>query len=207
MDPSKAAPPGAPPCLTLAGAPEPRPKPPQGAPRGRWMEGELVGHPTAHAPTTAASREASAASTVVRRRRGERKRRDVMGNCARVGYAGAGVLCHDDSGSSTGGDAGMDAMSLDLLAHTLPSTRDPRDRKSGRLASRAFGRAEAESHRAAHPLRRKPLSRSCLPSWPSARSTSQPAQRSTTPLSLPRPPLPSAESSSSSSRNLSDGKK
>jgi len=168
--------------------------------------GELVGHPTAHAPTTAAS----AASTVVRRRRGERKRRerrDVIGNCARVGYAGAGVLCHDDSGSSTGGDAGMDAMSLDLLAHALPSTRDPRDRKSGRLASRAFGRVEAESHRAAHPLRRKPLPRSCLPSWPSPRSTSQPAQRSTTPLSPPRPPLPSAESSSSSSRNLSDGKK
>ena len=179
---------------------------PQGAPRGKWMEGELVGHPTAHAPTTAASREASAASTVVRRR-GERKRRDVMGNCARVGYAGAGVLCHDDSGSSTGGDAGMDAMSLDLLAHALPSTRDPRDRKSGRLASRAFGRAEAESHRAAHPLRRKPLPRSCLPSWPSPRSTSQPAQRSTTPLSPPCPPLPSVESSSSSSRNLSDGKK
>ena len=185
---------------------------PQGAPRGRWMEerssncGELVGNPTAHAPTTAVSREASAASTVVRRRRGERKR-DVMGNCARVGYAGAGVLCHDDSGSSTGGDAGMDAMLLDLLAHALPSTRDPRDRKSGRLASRAFGRAEAESHRAAHPLRRKPRSRSCLPSWPSPHSTSQPAQRSTTPLSLPRPPLPSAESSSNSSRNLSDGKK
>lgn len=76
--------------------------------------------------------------------REKEERRDVMGNCARVGYAGAGVLCHDDSGSSTGGDAGMDAMSLDLLAHALPSTRDPRDRKSGRLASRAFGRAEAE---------------------------------------------------------------
>ena len=55
---------------------------PQGAPRGRWMEerssncGELVGHPTAHAPMTAASREARVVSTMVRRQYGAKKRRE-----------------------------------------------------------------------------------------------------------------------------------
>ena len=53
-------------------------------------------------------------------------------------------MSHDDPrSSSTGARAGVDALSLDLLAHALAGVRDPRDHKSYRLASRAFARAEA----------------------------------------------------------------
>ncbi|CAD6252656.1 unnamed protein product [Miscanthus lutarioriparius] len=62
-----------------------------------------------------------------------------------------------DSGSSAG--AGVESLSLDLLAHALAGVRDPRDRKSCRLASRAFARAEAASRRAARVLRREALPR------------------------------------------------
>jgi F-box/leucine-rich repeat protein 2/20 len=62
-----------------------------------------------------------------------------------------------DSGSSAG--AGVESLSLDLLAHALAGVRDPRDRKSCRLASRAFARAEAASRRAARVLRREALQR------------------------------------------------
>ena len=66
-------------------------------------------------------------------------------------------MSHDGPGGSAGGGAGVDALSLDLLAHALAGVRDPRDRKSCRLASRAFARAEAASRRAARPLRREAL--------------------------------------------------
>lgn len=63
-------------------------------------------------------------------------------------------MSHDhDSG------AGVESLSLDLLAHALAAVRDPRDRKSCRLASRAFARAEAASRRAARVLRRDALPR------------------------------------------------
>ncbi|XP_066338546.1 F-box/LRR-repeat protein 3-like [Miscanthus floridulus] len=62
-----------------------------------------------------------------------------------------------DSGSSAG--AGVESLSLDLLAHALAGVGDPRDRKSCRLASRAFARAEAASRRAARVLRREALPR------------------------------------------------
>ncbi|CAD6265275.1 unnamed protein product [Miscanthus lutarioriparius] len=53
-------------------------------------------------------------------------------------------MSHDDPGSSSADiGAGVDALSLDLLTHALAGGRDPRDRKSYRLASRAFARAEA----------------------------------------------------------------
>ncbi|CAN6381971.1 unnamed protein product [Urochloa humidicola] len=70
-------------------------------------------------------------------------------------------MSHGESGSSggAGAGAGVDALSLDLLAHALAGVRDPRDRKSCRLASRAFARAEAASRRAARPLRREALPR------------------------------------------------
>ncbi|KAK8448142.1 hypothetical protein SEVIR_8G232300v4 [Setaria viridis] len=69
-------------------------------------------------------------------------------------------MSHDDPGSSSAGaGAGVDALSLDLLAHALAGVRDPRDRKSCRLASRAFARAEAASRRSARPLRREVLPR------------------------------------------------
>ncbi|PWZ25932.1 hypothetical protein Zm00014a_027862 [Zea mays] len=55
--------------------------------------------------------------------------------------------------------AGVETLSLDLLAHALAAVRDPRDRKSCRLASRAFARAEAASRRAARVLRRDALPR------------------------------------------------
>ncbi|OEL16285.1 F-box/LRR-repeat protein 3 [Dichanthelium oligosanthes] len=55
--------------------------------------------------------------------------------------------------------AGVDVLSLDLLAHALAGVLDPRDRKSCRLASRAFARAEAASRRSARPLRREALPR------------------------------------------------
>ncbi|KAL6653739.1 hypothetical protein ACP70R_008663 [Stipagrostis hirtigluma subsp. patula] len=63
-----------------------------------------------------------------------------------------------DSGGG-GGDAGIEALSLDLVAHALAGVRDPRDRKSCRLVSRAFARAEAASRRACRPLRREALPR------------------------------------------------
>ncbi|RLM69780.1 F-box/LRR-repeat protein 3-like [Panicum miliaceum] len=68
-------------------------------------------------------------------------------------------MSHDGAGSSAAGGTGVDALSLDLLAHALAGVRDPRDRKSCRLASRAFARAEAASRRAARPLRREALPR------------------------------------------------
>jgi len=71
-------------------------------------------------------------------------------------------MSHDGPGDSAGGGgggAGVDALSLDLLAHALAGVRDPRDRKSCRLTSRAFARAEAASRRAARPLRREALPR------------------------------------------------
>ncbi|XP_066317906.1 two-component response regulator ORR10-like [Miscanthus floridulus] len=53
-------------------------------------------------------------------------------------------MSHDDPrSSSTGARAGVDALSLDLLAHALAGVRDPRDRKSYRLASRAFAEMAA----------------------------------------------------------------
>jgi F-box/leucine-rich repeat protein 2/20 len=69
---------------------------------------------------------------------------------------------HDDPGtrpSSSSAGAGVDALSPDLLAHALACVRDPRDRKSCRLASRAFARAEAASRRSARPLRREAVPR------------------------------------------------
>ncbi|KAK3120669.1 hypothetical protein QOZ80_9AG0691710 [Eleusine coracana subsp. coracana] len=52
---------------------------------------------------------------------------------------------------------GVDALSLDLLAHALSTLTDPHDRKSCRLASRAFTRAESLSRRTARPLTRDAL--------------------------------------------------
>jgi F-box/leucine-rich repeat protein 2/20 len=69
-------------------------------------------------------------------------------------------MSHDDPGSSSSSaGAGVDALSPDLLAHALACVRDPRDRKSCRLASRAFARAEAASRRSARPLRREAVPR------------------------------------------------
>ncbi|KAF8765889.1 hypothetical protein HU200_008057 [Digitaria exilis] len=65
--------------------------------------------------------------------------------------------------------AGVDALSQDLLAHALAGVDDPRDRKSCRLASRAFARAEAASRRSARPLRREALPR-VLRAFPSLTS-------------------------------------
>ncbi|CAL4990355.1 unnamed protein product [Urochloa decumbens] len=73
-------------------------------------------------------------------------------------------MSHGDTGG-----AGVDALSLDLLAHAVAFVRDPRDRKSCRLASRAFARAEAASRRAARPLRREALPR-VLRAFPSLAS-------------------------------------
>ncbi|CAL4982855.1 unnamed protein product [Urochloa decumbens] len=70
-------------------------------------------------------------------------------------------------GDAAGAD--VDALSLDLLAHAVAFVRDPRDRKSCRLANRAFARAEAASRRAARPLRREALSR-VLRAFPSLAS-------------------------------------
>ncbi|XP_062183086.1 F-box/LRR-repeat protein 3-like [Phragmites australis] len=64
-------------------------------------------------------------------------------------------MSQDPRGSAAG--AVVDALSLDLLTHALSGVRDPRDRKSCRLVSRAFARAEAASRRSARPLRREAL--------------------------------------------------
>jgi len=61
------------------------------------------------------------------------------------------------SEESEAGAAGVDSLSLDLLAHALANVSDPRDRKSCRLACRSFARAEAASRRSARPLRREAL--------------------------------------------------
>ncbi|WVZ50025.1 hypothetical protein U9M48_001324 [Paspalum notatum var. saurae] len=70
-----------------------------------------------------------------------------------------------DPGTSAA-PAPVDALSPDLLAHALSFVRDPRDRKSCRLASRAFARAESASRRAARVLRRDALPRA-LRAFPS----------------------------------------
>jgi F-box and leucine-rich repeat protein 2/20 len=62
-------------------------------------------------------------------------------------------MSQQDSGGA------VEALSLDLLAHALALVADPRDRKSCRLASRAFARAEASSRRSARPLRSEALPR------------------------------------------------
>ncbi|CAO2150007.1 unnamed protein product [Urochloa humidicola] len=100
-------------------------------------------------------------------------------------------MSHDDSGSSSGAGAGVDALSLDLLAHALAGVRDPRDRKSCRLASRAFARAEAASRRAARPLRREALPR-VLRGFPSLTSLDLSACAGLDDASLAAALLPSA---------------
>ncbi|KAL6850485.1 hypothetical protein ACP4OV_021112 [Aristida adscensionis] len=61
----------------------------------------------------------------------------------------------EPGGSAT--SAGVEALSLDLVAHALAGVRDPRDRKVCHLVSRAFARAEAASRRVCRVLRRKSL--------------------------------------------------
>jgi F-box and leucine-rich repeat protein 2/20 len=57
------------------------------------------------------------------------------------------------------GAGGIGVLSLDLLGQVLEHLREPRDRKTCRLVSRAFERAEAAHRRALRVLRREPLPR------------------------------------------------
>ncbi|KAL6907843.1 hypothetical protein ACP4OV_002013 [Aristida adscensionis] len=66
-------------------------------------------------------------------------------------------MSREEPAGRGGGGAGVEALSLDLVAHALAGVRDPRDRKACRLVSRAFARAEAASRRACRVLRREAL--------------------------------------------------
>ncbi|GJN25783.1 hypothetical protein PR202_gb13656 [Eleusine coracana subsp. coracana] len=68
-------------------------------------------------------------------------------------------MTQDHHQRSVTATTGVDALSLDLLAHALSTLTDPHDRKSCRLVSRAFATAESLSRRAARPLTHAALPR------------------------------------------------
>ncbi|CAN6361238.1 unnamed protein product [Urochloa humidicola] len=65
----------------------------------------------------------------------------------------------DYDATAIAGGVGIGVLSLDLLGQVLDHLHEPRDRKSCRLVSRAFERAEALHRRALRALRREPLPR------------------------------------------------